>query len=78
MYVGTFPRWMSKVIFSLFGYIHGQSHIIKGPLILTSNALQHRWGKQIHTLIQRNIIGIGTISAGQLLIVTLLTEGSHL
>lgn len=39
--IGPLPRWMAKVVFCLFGYVHSQSHFVQGPLILACDALQH-------------------------------------
>lgn len=43
--IGPLPRWMSKVVFRLLCYVHSQSHLVQGPLILASDALQHSWKK---------------------------------
>ncbi len=53
MNIGPLPWWMSKVVFRLLRYVHGQSHLVQGPLILARNALQHSWGqkKSLHVSI---------------------------
>lgn len=45
MNIGPFPWWVSKIIFCLLCYVYSQSHLVQGPLILASNALQHSWKK---------------------------------
>lgn len=41
--IGALPWWVSKVVFRLLCHIHGEGHLVQGPLILTGDALQHRW-----------------------------------
>lgn len=46
MNISPLPRGVSKVIFGLFRYVHSQSHLVQGPEILSSDALQHGYGEK--------------------------------
>lgn len=43
MDIGALPWWLLEVLSVLLCYIHSQSHLVQGPLILAGNALQCSW-----------------------------------
>lgn len=43
MNICSFSRWVAIVILCLFSHIHGQSHLVKWPLVLTGYALHDCW-----------------------------------
>lgn len=43
MDIGALPWWLLEVLSVLLCYIHSQSHLVQGPLILAGNALKYSW-----------------------------------